>query len=254
MQIKTLIVESDELIVSQLRSVLSVFPSLRVVEQVDTTEQAIAYLHKNAVDLVISNLQPAPAATSGDGCHLIALLGEFYPDVQTVLYLENLDDMWRLTLVAGTAFLQYPFDRYAFQRIMHRINYIFELQQYKRMVANRHIMVKTKDGYQRLALDDILFIERINRRNVIITADGRNIYLYRYTMEELEAMLVESGFYRCYQSFIVNLSKVAGVYTDSEKKSYTIRFADYGGEVLLSRDKYSEFVALLKQRFSDISI
>lgn len=67
MQIKTLIVESDELIVSQLRSVLSVFPSLRVVERVDTTEQAIAYLHKNAVDLVISNLQPAPAATSGDG-------------------------------------------------------------------------------------------------------------------------------------------------------------------------------------------
>lgn len=254
MPIKTLIVESNAQIRQQLQSVLSVFPSLQVVEQVDTTEQAIAYLHLHPMDLVISNLQPAPAEISGDGCHLISMLAEFYPDVQTILYLQNLEDMKRLTQVSGAGFLQYPFDRYAFQRVMHRVNYVFELQQYKKMAVNRHIMVKTKDGYQRLALDDILFIERVNRRNVIITGDGRNVYLYRYTMEELEAMLSESGFYRCYQSFIVNLAKVAGVCADSEKKSYTIRFADYGGEVLLSRDKYSEFVTLLKQRFSNISL
>lgn len=254
MIIKTLLVENDEQICRQLQGILSFFPSLRVVDRVKTTEEAFAYLKEQPVNLVISNIQPAPGHTTSDGCYLISILAEFYPDVQTILYLQNIDEMKRLTKVSGAGFLQYPFDVYAFQRVMKRVSYIFELQQYKKMVVERNIMVKTKDGYQRLALDNILFIERINRRNAIITKDGRTIHLYRYSMEELETMLSESGFYRCHQSFIVNLSKVVSVYADSEKKSYTIRFADYNGDVLLSRDKYSEFVSLLKQRFSNINL
>ena len=254
MIMKTLLVESNDQICQQLQSILSYFQSVQVVERVKTVEQAIAYLHGHPVDLVISNMQPAPAQTSGDGCHMISILAEFYPDVQTVLYLEDIKDMNRLTLVSGAGFVLYPFDLFAFQRVMKRVSYVFELQQYKKMATDRHILVKTKDGYQRLAVDQILFIERSNRRNMIVTTDGRSIYLYRYTMEELESMLEPSGFYRCYQSFIVNLSKVESVYADCEKKNYTIRFRDYSGDILLSRDKYSELVSILAQRFSNVSL
>lgn len=254
MIMKTLLVESDPQIRQELHNIMAFYPMVQIVGEVDTTEQAFQYLHKQPVNLVLCNIQPAPAEITGDGCHLIASLAEFYPDIQTVLYMQNREDMQRLTQVSGAGFLQYPFDRYAIQRIMRRIDYIFELQQYKLQATNRHIMVKTKEGYQRLALDDILFIERVNRRNMIITKDGRTINLFRYTMEELEAMFSGSGFYRCYQSFIVNISKVAGVYADSEKKTYTIRFKDYDGDIMLSRDKYSEFVTLLQQRFSNINL
>lgn len=254
MMMKTLLVESDPQIRRELRDVMSFYPMVEIVGEVDTTEQAFQFFRTNPVNLVLCNIQPAPAERTGDGCHLISSLSEFYPDIQAVLYLRNREDMQRLTLVSGAGFLLYPFDRYAVQRIMRRVNYIFELQQYKLQATNRNIMVKTKEGYQRVALEDILFIERINRRNVIITRDGRTINLYRYTMEELEAMFSPNGFYRCYQSFIVNTAKVAGVYADSEKKTYTIRFKDYDGDILLSRDKYSEFVTLLQQRFSNINL
>lgn len=252
--IKTILVDSNEQIRQHLMSILSFYPSVEVVGQVRTTEQAFALLRQTPADLVISNLEPASAEFSGDGCHLVSILAEFYPDVQVILYLEKQEDMQRLALVSGAGFLRYPFDLFSFQRVMKRVQYIFELQQYKKIAVDRYIVVKTKDGYQRLALDDILFIERLNRRNMIVKSDGTMVYLYRYTMEELENMLADSGFYRCYQSFVVNLSKVEGVYADSEKKNYTIRFKDYDGYILLSRDKYTEFVTILKQRFSNISL
>lgn len=252
--IKTIVVDSNESIRQQVMKIVTFYPSLEIVAQVKTVEQALALLRQTPVDLVISNLEPASAQFSGDGCHLVSMLAEFYPDVQAVLYLEKTEDMQRLTLVSGAGFLLYPFDLFSFQRVMKRVQYIFELQQYKKRAVDRYIFVKTKDGYQRLALDDILFIERLNRRNMIVKSDGSLIYLYRYSMEELENMLADSGFYRCYQSFVVNLSKVEGVYADSEKKNYTIRFKNYDGDILLSRDKYSEFVSILKQRFSNISL
>ena len=128
------------------------------------------------------------------------------------------------------------------------------LQQAKREISNRSIMIKTRSGYQLTRLSDILFIERSNRKNHIVTTDGQEISLLGYTMNQLEEMLEGCGFYRCYQSFIVNLSQVAAVRADNDAKIYTIRFKDYEGEILLSREKYAELVALLKGRYAKINI
>lgn len=54
--------------------------------------------------------------------------------------------------------------------------------------------------------------------------------------------------------FIVNLSKVSAVRADSGTKNYAIRFRDYEGEILLSREKYAELLALLKGRYAGINI
>ena len=73
-------------------------------------------------------------------------------------------------------------------------------------------------------------------------------------MNQLEEMLESCGFYRCYQSFIVNLSQAAVVRADNEAKNYAIRFKGYEGEILLSREKYAELVVLLKGRYAGINI
>ena len=46
----------------------------------------------------------------------------------------------------------------------------------------------------------------------MVTADGQELALLGYTMGQLEDILGRSGFYRCYQSFIVNLSRVSAVH------------------------------------------
>ena len=101
-----------------------------------------------------------------------------------------------------------PFDPLALQAQVNRLRYVFDLQQTKREAANRSLLIKTRIGYQLTPVSDILFVERSNRKNRIVTQSGAEIHPLGYTMNQLEQMLEGCGFYRCYQSFIVNLSKV----------------------------------------------
>ena len=129
---------------------------------------------------------------------------------------------------------------------------MFDLQQTKREAANRSLLIKTRSGYQLTPVIDILFVERSNRKNRIVTQSGTEIHPLGYTMNQLEQMLEGCGFYRCYQSFIVNLSKVSFIRADGSSKTYAIQFDGYDGEILLSRDKYPELIALLKEKYANI--
>ena len=51
---------------------------------------------------------------------------------------------------------------------------------------------------------------------------------------------------------MVNLSKIAAIRADNESKFYSICFDGYDGEILLSRNKYTDMVDLLKQKFAGI--
>lgn len=84
--------------------------------------------------------------------------------------------------------------------------------------------------------------------------EGNNIIvLSGYSMSTLEKKLTIYGFFRCYQSLIVNLAKVNSVHADNKNKWYTIKVEGYNGEVPLSREKYNELLVLLKSKYEDFS-
>ena len=109
-------------------------------------------------------------------------------------------------------------------------------------VLRRVVVIDVGDG----------LIELINPE--IIATEGKQIMLNGYTLDELTQILSANGFYRCYQSYIVNLSKVSCIRVDSVTKNYTLQFDGYAGEILLSRDKYGEIVSLLKDKYARISL
>ena len=55
-------------------------------------------------------------------------------------------------------------------------------------------------------------------------------------MDELERLLEGSSFFRCYQSFIVNLDKITSIRTDSVSRTYTLSLEGLQEEILLSRE------------------
>lgn len=63
-----------------------------------------------------------------------------------------------------------------------------------------------------------------------------------------------SSFFRCYQSFIVNLDKITSIRTDSVSRTYTLSLEGLQEEILLSREKQKEVIARLQQRSSNITI
>ena len=253
-EMKVLLVDSDERLRGKLTVMLHAFQCFRIAGIAQTTEEAVEYIQPNDVDVIFVNHQPAdPRVTSG-GEHLAAVLGQSHPHIQVVIYSNTAEWAYNAYRCQCAGYLLVPFDPLALQSLVNRLRYVFDLQQAKREVSNRSIMIKTRSGYQLTRLSNILFIERSNRKNRIVTTDGQEITLLGYTMNQLEDMLDGCGFYRCYQSFIVNLSQVAAVRADNDAKIYTIRFKDYEGEILLSREKYAELVALLKGRYARINI
>lgn len=250
----TLLVDSDLENRNKLWNLLSMYQVFRLEAELENTESAVAYIQAHDVDVVFINKQPADARTTSDGTYLAAFLGQSYPHIQVVVYSDSEEWAYWAYRSQCIGYLLLPFDPLALQMLVNRLTYIFDLQQAKREMTSRSIMIKTRNGYQLTRLSDILFVERSNRKNRIVTTDGQEIALLGYTMNQLEGMLDGCGFYRCYQSFIVNLSQVSVVRVDNETKNYFIRFKEYEGEILLSREKYAELVELLKKRYARLNI
>lgn len=254
MEMKLLLVDSDASLRSELWSLLNLYRVFRLEAELETTEEAAEYILAHEVDVVFINYQPADARKTSTGDYLSIILSQSRPHVQVVIYSDSRE--WAYTAYRGqcAGYLLTPFDPPALQMLINRLAYIFDLQLTKREASNRSLMVKTRSGYQFTPLADILFIERSGRRNRMVTADGQELALLGYTMGQLEDILGRSGFYRCYQSFIVNLSRVSAVHVDSGTKNYALRFRDYEGEIPLSREKYTEIMTLLKERYAGIPI
>lgn len=251
---KTVLVDSSHELRDRLKELLALFQCFEIQQELDTTEQALDYVYAHETDVIFINTQPADPKYTSNGAYLSVILNHQRPDVQVVVYSKGKEEAYEAYRNQCAGYLCLPFDPLALQALVGRLRYIYDLQQAKKASVNRSIMIRTKHGYQLTNLQDILFLERRNRRNCIVTTDGQEIALLGYTMNELEKMLDGYGFYRCYQSFIVNLSKISVIRTDNDAKTYAIQFDGYDGEILLSRTKYAEFVELLKARYAKLSI
>ncbi len=252
---RTLLVDSNLDLRGELWNLLSMYRCFQMVPaELKTTEEAVDCIASNEVDVVFINNQPADPRYTSQGTALTSYLAHERPDIQVVVYADSADAAYWAYRSQCAGFLLTPIDPLAFQALVNRLTYIYDLQRAKREMANRSIMIKTKSGYQLTRLSDILFIERSSRKNRIVATDGQETVLLGYTMNQLEEMLGGSGFYRCYQSFIVNLAQVSFIRADNDAKNYALRFKDYDGEILLSRNKYTEIVDLLRDRYAKINI
>lgn len=254
MKMKLVLVEEDTSLRTRLEELLTFYNVFDIVKTFDGINEAHEYISLNEVDVVFINLRIGNPAFSDDGAYLAYNLSQMKPDLLVVLYSEE-------KLEAGTVFgcccdeyFSLPFSIHVLQRVVKRVQYLFELLQYKRLWVNRSVMIKIKNGYQLVEIDKILFIERANRKNKMMTVDGKEVILSGYSLDELEHILEGHNFYRCYQSFIVNLSKVSYVKANNETKSFSLVFDGYAGEVMLSRDKYTEVIQLLKSKYARLTL
>jgi len=110
-------------------------------------------------------------------------------------------------------------------------------------ITLQKISAKRKDKVILFNPPEIDFIESING-SIHIHVDGEN-YDCALTLTELEQRLLNSGFFRCHRSYIVNLQKVREIITWT-KNSYSLRL-NTGKEIVvpLSRSKLQELKALL---------
>lgn len=254
MKIKVAIVDNEMEVRNELANLLDFYGIFELAAEFDDVNEANDYLLSNEMDVVFINTDAGDPRMSGDGSYLAYNLAANCPDLLIVMYAAQERSASEIYQLHSAEFLRMPFEPFAMQRAVQRIRYLYDLLQYKKQSVQRSIMIKTNMGYRLVDLGDVLFIERINRKNRMVTVEGNEIILSGYSLDELEKLLSVHNFYRCYQSFIVNLSKVSFVKVDNETKNYALTFEGYAGEVAISRDKYNELVRLLREKYANISL
>ena len=100
-----------------------------------------------------------------------------------------------------------------------------------------------REGDRRLPLDDIYYIEVMNRDLTYHTSDGQ--ITERRALKTLEKELAGQGFHRCSASFLVNLKWCQGGAGD------TVTVA--GEELKISRGMRAEFLSHLKEVFGPVA-
>ncbi len=252
--IRTVFVEADPEFRAELYGLLEFYRNFEVAETFDDVNLACDYIMAHEVDVVFIRMDIGDPSRSGDGSFLASYIHMNRPDIQAVLYDEREERAFLAFRLGAAAFFKIPADPMDFQQVIGRLTYIYGLQQYKKDAKARSLMVKTKEGYHIIRFSDILFIERSARKTNMVCVNGQSIQISNYTMDELERILGGGHFYRCYQSFIVNLKKVTGLHIDSGKKSYTLALSGFEGEIILSREKHREVVELLQKYYSDVRL
>ena len=105
------------------------------------------------------------------------------------------------------------------------------------------ILLSTKDGVVRVALDEVLFFE-VQNHDLRVVTTGRD-YVLRMSLGEMEKRLAADGFALCNQCYLVNLKNVTQMRKDTvlvgthelavsraKKKPFWEAFSAYLGEAL----------------------
>lgn len=106
-------------------------------------------------------------------------------------------------------------------------------------------MFKIPGEYKIIDADAIVYIERRNRRNFLVTDSGE-MQITGYTMHEIEDMLQDYDFFMCHQSFIISLSRVRGI-NEISRQLYEAHLEGSENAVPVSRNKYEELILRLKE-------
>lgn len=149
-----------------------------------------------------------------------------------------------ITSMAQYAIRGYAVDALSF--LLKPLKYFTFSQELKRCIERirrkkkKFLLFSTENGMDRIATEEILYIESLNHK-MLITTDAAQYSVYD-TMRNMEEVLKGEGFARCNNCYLVNLAYVTAV-----RGEYVLL-----GErkLKISRHKRKAFLEALTEKFA----
>ena len=134
-----------------------------------------------------------------------------------------------------------PYSEEDVKNVFQKILVDFLDETYKN--ETKKLALKFKDFTQLIDMKDIIYVEYLNRRIVIITKEDKIEYM-RMPMKKFKPLLDEAYFMQVHQSIIINLNYVEKIEFDSKK----IKLNSVKHEVPIGRS----FLKEVRGKFNDI--
>lgn len=236
--IRILLVDDEAQVRSAVREMLSGYKDLRIVGEAEDREAALELLDRVRADVIFSDIQ----MEGGSGFELAETVHRRRPDVLVVFLTGYADFALDGYSYGPVDFLLKPVSRERLEQTLSRV---------RERLAGRgaraaRIGIQMDSRYRIVNVRDLACLEKCGRKVRLIWRDGSQDYTGR-PMQELEEILLDYGFFRCHQSYIIPLGDVESIEKEHFGRSYRLRMHGGGREFPLSRNKYYELRDLLAQ-------
>lgn len=138
-------------------------------------------------------------------------------------------------------FLIKPLDMVRLSKTFDRL----EAQRTKGQVISK-VAVESDQGLTLLDPAEVIYAVREGRKVVLHCLNGRK-FAVNHSMDDLELMLGEDGFFRNHQSYLIDLSKIVYMKPSPFGSSYEAVLQG-GASVPVSRNKYGKLKELLHKK------
>ncbi len=237
MQLKTIAIDDEPLALSLLSDYISKTPFLEMAGTFDNPLDAIDFLSKESVDLILIDIQ-MPDLT---GTEFVRSLESSPKVIFTTAYPQYAIEGFKLNAID---YLLKPFSYDEFLKAVQKAYKQAELEAgaVTTVEANsQFLFLKSEYKIRRINFNDILYIEGLKDYiKVFIKGEPKPI-LSLNSIKALEQKLPDDRFMRVHRSFIVNLEQI-----DTIERSRIV----FGKEYIPISDQYKEkFQAYLDKNF-----
>lgn len=209
MVIKTIIVDDEPPILSEIEYLLASHPELTVMGKFDQSQQALQYVQENPVDLIFLDIS-MPGLSGLEFADCISALG-----LKTLIVFVTAYDNYALEAFATPAvgYITKPVSQAALTKTLMKVRNLFAAK----LPAQPEARPEVEKAQQRISVQQGGYLKPLDSKEIIAvyvkdkecyvrTVEGEFFVNLNFTA--LEEILTKQDFLRVHRQYIVNLQKI----------------------------------------------
>lgn len=237
---RVLIVDDEASSLNMSRKAMEALLPAENIRCASTAAETIAILGEGQVDLVFLDIDMPDTS----GFSIAEYLGKNCPQVKFVFLTGYVDFAARSYDYEPLDFLTKPIDLMRLRKTLER--YELRSQPSTTPPACERIAIDTNDGFTLVYPAEIAYIGKEHRVLMLHCLNG-NQFVVRHSLDELESIFSDFGFFRIHQSYLVPLNNITSVRPARFGRTYEAVLGE-GICLPVSRDKYQKLRSFLASR------
>ncbi len=238
--IQVLIVDDDKNSLYRSRAAMERLVEPGCIHCAQSAETVMDVLAHESIELAFLDIDMADTS----GFAIADYLRENYPQVKYVFLTGYVDFAARSYDYEPLDFLTKPIDLMRLRKTLER--YESREKQSARDYSRERVAVDTSEGFLLLSPEEIAFVGKENRLVKLHCRNGQT-YLVRHSLDEMEKVFSDFGFFRVHQSYLIPLTNIVSVRPSRFGRTYEAVLGD-GTCLPVSREKYQKLRDFLTSR------
>lgn len=228
---RVLIADDDSASRKLLKHFIGALPNFQIVGEAADGEELIHYVSAEKPDIALVDID-MPLL---NGLEAIKYCKGLFPFLQVIFTTGHDNYALEAFNISVADYVLKPIDRNRLYVALGRATQAYDNLIGMKNVYKRNLMIKQQKEILFIPLDDIIFIERIDRKSVIHTINKK--FETNEALNSLEGSL-DSRFILSHRSYIINLRFLTRIKVNSQM--YEAYFQDYNETARVSKHKLPE--------------